>query len=61
MQDEPFDRLGEAFIVIGIGHQVGLRLHLLAGIAHRDAQPAVAEHQQIIWHVADRRDLVGRD
>ena len=56
-----FDRLGETLIVIGVGDQIGLRLHLRAGIAHCDAETAFAKHQHVVRHVADRGDLVGRD
>lgn len=29
------------------------------GIAHRDGQSRVGEHQYVVGHVADRGDLVG--
>ena len=60
-QDEPFYRLGETFIVVGVGYPTSLSLHLWAGIAHRDAQPALSKHQHIVRHVTERGDLVGRD
>ena len=61
VQDESLHRLGKAFIVVGVGDQIGLRLHLRAGIAHRDAETAFAKHQHVVRHVADRGDLVGRN
>src|SRR4029450_10794032 len=60
-QDKTFDGLGEAFILVRIGDVGGLALHLLAGIAHRDAQPAFLEHQHIVGLISERSDLLQRD
>ena len=38
-----------------------LLLDVVGGIAHRDGQAAHLEHRQIVLHVADGGDRVGRD
>ncbi len=51
----------ETLIVMGSRHHVGLRLHLRTRIAHRDAQPALAKHQNVVRHIADRGNPLARD
>jgi hypothetical protein len=60
-QDEPLDGAGEALVGVGGGDPPGRALHVWAGIAHRDTQPRVREHQHVVGHVADGGDGLRRD
>ncbi len=55
-QDVLVHRIGKALILMRGRHVGGLAPHLLAGIAHRDAQAALLEHHDVGGLVADGRD-----
>ena len=60
-QDVLLDRPGEALVLVGGCHVGSLTPYFLAGVAHRNAQPAPLEHQHVVRPVAERRDLLQRD
>ena len=53
--------LANPLLFIRRGHESRLGLHFGAGISHSNAQPALFEHEYIVWHIADGGDLLGRD
>src|SRR6185437_6101659 len=61
LQDELSRCLGEALVLIAVGHGGRLRFDLVAGISHGDGEAALAEHQNIVRHVADGCNLRRRN
>jgi len=53
-QHEALHGIGKSFISEGRRHTGGLPLNLRARVAHRDAEPAALEHQDIVRLVTDR-------
>src|ERR1035437_260010 len=49
-QNKLLHRFGEALVLVAVGHRARLRLHLVAGVAHRDGKAALAEHKDVIRH-----------
>ena len=60
-EDEALDGVGEAFVLVAGRDVVGGGLHLGARVAHGDAEAGRREHEDVVRHVADGRDLLGRD
>ena len=60
-EDEPLDRVGEAFFAIAVGHEIRGAPHLRTGIAHGNAETAPLEHRDIVAAVADDGDLRQRN
>src|SRR5664279_4521841 len=60
-QDEPFDRIGEAIVVIALSHEVRGPLNRRTGVAHGNAETASLEHRDVIAAVANDRDLRKRN
>ena len=60
-EDEPLDRVGEAFFAIAVRHEIRSLLHLRTGIAHGDAETAPLEHRDIVAAVADDGDFRQRN
>src|SRR5215813_3865478 len=58
-EDEALHGLGEPLVVVGVRNGAGLSLDLVGCIAHRDAEAGALEHQDVVWLVADGRDLLG--
>jgi hypothetical protein len=50
-QNEALNRFGKAFVVVRLSDQIGLSLHLRAGVPHGDAEAALAKHQHVVRHV----------
>jgi hypothetical protein len=59
--DEALDRVGEAVLLVGRRHTPCRAMHFATALAHRDRQSRVREHQDVVRHVSDRGDLLGRD
>src|SRR5437870_1720237 len=55
-QDEAPYGVSESFVLVAVGHGARLRLYLVAGIAHRDGETALAEHQHVVRHAAHGGD-----
>lgn len=60
-QDVLLDRLREAFVLVGRRYPARRALHLATGVAHRDGQPGMGEHEDVVRHVPDGGDLLRRD
>ena len=60
-EDEPLDRVGEAFFAIAVRHEIRGLLHLRTGIAHGNAETTPLEHRDIVAAVADDGDLRQRN
>src|SRR3954447_10822945 len=60
-ENEALDCLGEAFFSVRVGRYIGLRLHLLGGIAHGNAETGTLEHQNVIGRIANGCDLRWRN
>src|SRR5947209_3763377 len=55
------DRLGKSIVVAGVGYRRCLLLYVGGSIAHGNGEAAFAEHQNIVWHIADCGNFVGGD
>ena len=60
-ENEPLDRVGEAFFAIAVRHEIRGLLHLRTGIAHGNAETAPLEHRDIVAAIADDGDLRQRN
>src|SRR5690242_20669284 len=61
VENEPLHRLRETLVVERVRGRASLRLDLVGGIAHGNAQTRPLEHHHVIWLITDRGDLLGRD
>src|SRR6185437_8866983 len=60
-KDKTFHCQCEALFLIGTSHKPGLMLHLLTGVPHSDAHPAALEHEHIVRHISNSRDICAGD
>jgi hypothetical protein len=56
-EDESLDRIGEAILLIAVGHEIRGPPHLRTGIAHRDGKTTPLEHGDIVAAIADDGDF----
>src|SRR5215467_8896984 len=55
-QDEVLHGVREPLVFIRSRHELRLPSHIGAGVSHRDADPALLEHEYVVRHVANRGD-----
>ena len=55
------DRPRKALVLVCRRHVRRQFLDVVGGVAHRDREAAVLEHRQVVLHVADGGDRIGRD
>src|SRR5689334_449822 len=55
------DRHRKALVLIGIGDVFGAFLDVIIGIAHRERHAARLEHGDVVVHIADGRNSIGRN
>src|SRR5579864_8876671 len=56
-EDKLFHGQCEAVFLVGTGHKPGGMLYVRTCISHRDAHPAAFEHEHIVRHISNGRDI----